>query len=86
MRDGRIAENRARGGRTGGDRVLDLTGLTVLPGYIDTHVHIGHHFDENGKLHEPEDQSDIAHMTSVRRRERLQDADERRHDAAEPGR
>ena len=42
---------------------MDLTGLTVLPGYIDTHVHIGHHFDGNGKLHPPEDQSDIAHMT-----------------------
>ena len=61
VRDRRIAEIGPRG--TGGDRVLDVTALTVLPGYIDTHVHIGHHFDENGKLHAPEDQSDIAHMT-----------------------
>jgi imidazolonepropionase-like amidohydrolase len=28
----------------------DLTGLTVMPGWIDTHVHIGWHFDRNGKL------------------------------------
>lgn len=62
LRDGRIDEIGPRG-RTGGGRVLDLTGLTVLPGYIDTHVHIGHHFDENGKLHAAEDQSDLGHLT-----------------------
>jgi imidazolonepropionase-like amidohydrolase len=61
VRDGRIAEIRPRG--TGGDRVLDVTGLTVLPGYIDTHVHIGHHFDDNGKLHPAADQSDVGHLT-----------------------
>ena len=33
------------------DAVYDLTGFTVLPGLIDTHVHIGWHFDGNGKLH-----------------------------------
>ncbi|HXV61460.1 MAG TPA: amidohydrolase family protein [Vicinamibacteria bacterium] len=44
------------------NREYDLTGLTVLPGYIDTHVHIGRHFDPNGKLHEPDDR-DIAHQT-----------------------
>ena len=32
------------------DRVHDLTGLTVLPGLIDTHVHLGWHFDDDGRL------------------------------------
>jgi len=27
----------------------ELTGLTLLPGFIDTHVHIGWHFDEQGR-------------------------------------
>jgi imidazolonepropionase-like amidohydrolase len=30
----------------------DLRGLTVLPGGIDTHVHIGWHFDADGKSHD----------------------------------
>jgi len=29
--------------------VYDLTGLTLLPGLIDTHVHISWHFDKNGR-------------------------------------
>lgn len=33
-----------------GDRVEDLRGMTVLPGLIDTHVHLGWHFDEAGRL------------------------------------
>src|SRR5258708_3659620 len=28
----------------------DLSGLTVLPGWIDTHVHITWHFDRNNRL------------------------------------
>lgn len=31
--------------------VYELTGLTLMPGWIDTHVHIGYHFDPNGKYH-----------------------------------
>jgi imidazolonepropionase-like amidohydrolase len=27
----------------------ELTGLTLMPGWIDTHVHIGYHFDAKGK-------------------------------------
>jgi imidazolonepropionase-like amidohydrolase len=30
----------------------DLDGLTLLPGLIDTHVHIGWHFDSDGRLHQ----------------------------------
>jgi imidazolonepropionase-like amidohydrolase len=30
----------------------DLSGLTLLPGGIDTHVHLGWHFDEDGKTHD----------------------------------
>ena len=31
----------------------DLKGLTIMPGWIDTHVHIDAHFDPNGKAHSP---------------------------------
>ena len=43
-----------------GAATYDLTGLTLLPGFIDTHVHIGWHFDANGKYasgQEPADQA-----------------------------
>ena len=62
VRDGRIAEIVPRAtGR--GDRVYDLTALTVLPGYIDTHVHIGNHFDDDGRVHRAENDPSVAHMT-----------------------
>jgi imidazolonepropionase-like amidohydrolase len=38
----------------------DLSNLTLLPGFIDTHVHIGWHFDAKGRYHagpEPADQA-----------------------------
>lgn len=49
VRDGRIAEiaNRSTARRAS----VQLSQLTVLPGLIDTHVHLGWHFDPNGKLH-----------------------------------
>ena len=31
----------------------DLKGLTVMPGWIDTHVHMDAHFDPNGQSHSP---------------------------------
>jgi imidazolonepropionase-like amidohydrolase len=31
--------------------VYELTGLTLMPGWIDTHVHIGYHFGPDGKYH-----------------------------------
>jgi imidazolonepropionase-like amidohydrolase len=35
----------------------DLSGLTVMPGWIDTHVHIGWHFDKSGRLASGRDES-----------------------------
>ena len=35
----------------------DLSGLTVMPGGIDTHVHIASHFDEDGRVHRARDDS-----------------------------
>jgi imidazolonepropionase-like amidohydrolase len=37
----------------------DLRGLTLMPGGIDTHVHIGWHFGRNGKLYEGDDKSAV---------------------------
>jgi imidazolonepropionase-like amidohydrolase len=47
-------------GTVTGPATYDLAGLTLLPGFIDTHVHIGWHFDANGRYHagpEPADQA-----------------------------
>ena len=40
-----------------GDVDYDLTDLTVLPGLIDTHVHVGWHFDPDGRLHSDDTES-----------------------------
>lgn len=45
IRDGKII----RVGGTSGDVTYDLGTLTLLPGFIDTHVHIGWHFDAKGR-------------------------------------
>ena len=47
VRDGKIAsiDRRAPPGR-----IVDLRGLTLMPGWIDTHVHISWHFDKTGRL------------------------------------
>ena len=51
VRGGRI-EAIAEAGSTRGAVVYDLPGATLLPGLIDTHVHLGWHFDaETGRLH-----------------------------------
>ena len=62
IRDGRIAEIVPRGEGLG-HRVYDLTELTVLPGYIDTHVHIGNHFDDDGMAHRDSVDPSVAHST-----------------------
>jgi imidazolonepropionase-like amidohydrolase len=33
-----------------GDAEIDLRGYTVLPGWIDTHVHLGSHWDRTGRI------------------------------------
>jgi len=35
---------------SGGNATYDLSGLTVMPGWIDTHVHLGWHFNKEGRL------------------------------------
>jgi imidazolonepropionase-like amidohydrolase len=47
-------------GPASGAPTIDLGSLTLLPGFIDTHVHIGWHFDDKGRYHsgpEPADQA-----------------------------
>jgi imidazolonepropionase-like amidohydrolase len=43
-----------------GDNVIDLRGYTVLPGWIDVHVHLASHFDSQGRIateNEPADEA-----------------------------
>jgi imidazolonepropionase-like amidohydrolase len=47
------------------DATYDLSGLTLMPGGIDTHVHIGWHFDKNGKTHDEEDKSELPGQTML---------------------
>jgi len=46
--DGKIASLDAPTPR--GASVIDLRGYTVLPGWIDTHVHLESHFDRTGRI------------------------------------
>ncbi len=39
----------------------DLPNVTLLPGFIDTHVHISWHFDQDGKSHDPETAVESGH-------------------------
>jgi imidazolonepropionase-like amidohydrolase len=47
VRDGKIV----RVGSAAGAVTHDLGTLTLMPGFIDTHVHIGWHFDAKGRYH-----------------------------------
>lgn len=43
----------------------DLRGLTLMPGGIDTHVHIAWHFDANGKTHDDENKAETPAQTAL---------------------
>jgi imidazolonepropionase-like amidohydrolase len=43
----------------------ELTGLTLMPGWIDTHVHIGYHFAPNGKYQIAPEPPEIAVLYSM---------------------
>ena len=45
IRDGKIVSI----GQASGTPTIDLGNLTLMPGFIDTHVHIGWHFDANDR-------------------------------------
>ena len=62
INEGRITAVVPRGDAPA-DLVYALTPLTVLPGYIDTHVHITPHFESSGKLHSPNDERAAGHTT-----------------------
>jgi imidazolonepropionase-like amidohydrolase len=56
VRDGKIVSI----GPSAGPIAHNLSALTVMPGFIDTHVHIGWHFDAKGRYHagpEPPEQA-----------------------------
>src|SRR5258707_10048189 len=48
VEDGKIRAVRAA--QKSSTATYDLSGLTVTPGWIDTHVHLDWHFDANHKL------------------------------------
>ena len=44
-------------GAPGGTAIYDLSDLTVMPGLIDTHVHLTAHFDADGRNHSDPDET-----------------------------
>ncbi|MGH7668380.1 MAG: amidohydrolase family protein, partial [Gemmatimonadaceae bacterium] len=61
-----------RGGRRGrgvGDArpTYDLTGLTILPGLIDSHAHVAWFFDREGRLHTASDGESAADVETAMR-------------------
>ena len=50
----------AVGTAAAGPTTYNLDGLTLLPGFIDTHVHIGWHFDEHDRFVSGQEPEDVA--------------------------
>src|SRR5579864_1895510 len=55
MRDARIGVAQGKitslaASTSNGATTIDLRGYTVLPGWIDTHVHLDSHFDRTGRI------------------------------------
>lgn len=55
----RIVQLRAPAGRP----TYDLSGFTVLPGGIDTHIHLTNHFDANGRAHGSQEAPEVLQTT-----------------------
>ena len=49
IRDGKIVSVGQASGTSVSNAAIDLGNLTLMPGFIDTHVHIGWHFDAKGR-------------------------------------
>jgi imidazolonepropionase-like amidohydrolase len=56
-----------------GARIVNLGGLTLLPGLIDTHVHITSHFEDDGSVHVPnlDEPADVNAMMAAENAYRL---------------
>lgn len=52
-------------GLEGQGAIYDLRGLTVLPGWIDAHVHITYHFGPNGRAYDPKETPEQATLGAV---------------------
>src|SRR5438132_10940754 len=49
----------------GGAVDYDLSGYTVMPGWIDTHVHIAWHFGPDGRLEDNSEPPDLAPLADA---------------------
>jgi imidazolonepropionase-like amidohydrolase len=61
----RIVAVEPGGGKSGRGPTWELGGLTLMPGGIDTHVHIAWHFDRGGKTHDDEGKGETPGQTEL---------------------